>query len=221
MSSGTRGTCARTAALAAVAGTLSCGPSIQRFEAHPNVICAGTPVTLAWHASTSGKLAESPLAGARSGAEQTEVNADGSREVRPREPTKYRLEVDNWFGDAAREVDVDVRTGEEVAIGETVADPSAGCDATHVWVEANAPRNMWDARVRVGSVKSVDDRPLHIEHGGLAEDLASGATSMKFEGQEITGPWKLVATLRAGETCGTPNMPRVLGFRATTACILP
>jgi hypothetical protein len=218
MSSETRGACARTATLAAVAGTLSCAPSIQRFEAQPNVICAGTPVTLSWHASTSGELAESPLAGAPSDDDTTDVDADGSREVRPRQPTKYRLVVDNWFGDAAREVDVDVRTGEEVPIGESVAHPSAGCDATHVWVEANAPRSFWDARVRVGSVASVDDRPLRIEHGGLSDDLAAGATSTKFAGQEIAGPWKLVATLRAGESCGTPNMPRVLGFRATTAC---
>ena len=59
--------------------------------------------------------------------------------MHPTQTTKYRVDVKNLFGKDAREVDVSVPANQSVPVGQSVADPSAGCNDTSVWVTAVAP----------------------------------------------------------------------------------
>jgi hypothetical protein len=138
--------------------------------------------------------------------------------VHPVVTTKYRLDVKNLFGAVAAEVDVNVPANQSVAIGQSVADASAGCDDKSVWVTAVAPPVSWDSHLTVGDITSLDPRAYHVEHAGLSGDLPAGARSDAFKGTPVTGAWKLVAALAAGEKCGTPSAPRTLGINVFSAC---
>jgi hypothetical protein len=202
--------------VAAVAflATVACSPSIAFFHAEPRTICPESPVTLTWQATTSGIISgSSPVAGI--GA----VSASGWRRIVPRQSTILRLDVGTAFGSASRENGVDVLNIDNASkvIGQSIADPSAACDASGVSVTATAPADFWDPHLRVDRVASTDGRTYSVEHGGVSAAVTPDAASTAFSGQPVSGIWKLISALRPGEACG-PNLPNNLMVTVFPSC---
>jgi hypothetical protein len=191
-----------------------CAPTIDSFRAEPNVICRGSTVRLSWVASTGGQLSSRPPTGALGN-----VPKEGSVDVSPEKPTTFRLDVSSLFGRASHEAGVDVRDVPSVPkqIGQSVADPSAGCDTASVWVTDNVPADFWDPQLRVGTVASSDSRSYHVEHGGKVGDVNPSTPSTAFAGLPVAGPWKLTTPLLPGEACGK-NVPRNLVVDVYATC---
>jgi hypothetical protein len=194
----------------------ACGPRISEFRAQPNVACANTPIVLRWNASTSGTLSSRPAS-----ASLGEVTGSGNLTVTPTVTTNYRLDVKNLFGRAHAEVDVVVKSvpNEWTPIGQSVADPSAGCDDKSVWVTANPPPELWDPRISAGNIASADGRAYRVEHGGRVVEVAPQTPSPAFADIPLFGPWKLTTALRPGEICGTETAPNNLLINIQTKCM--
>lgn len=146
------------------------------------------------------------------------VSARGTLTVRPSRTTLFRLGVHSLGGSDAREVNVrvfDVPDG-AVPLAESIAHPSAGCDASAVWVTVQVPAERWDPHLRVATV-SAPDRPLRIEHGARSVELAAGGASSELEGAAVAGPWLLRAPLTAGEACRA-SLPPSLRMALTLRC---
>lgn len=192
----------------------ACGPKVNSFSAEPNVICAGSKSRLTWDATTGGTLASSPET-----AGIGPVEKKGAVTVSPMKTTRFHLEVSTLFGRDGRDVDVSVQTApsDTKTLGQSLADPSAGCDATSVWVTAVAPPNFWDAKFRVGSVASPDGRRYHVVHAGRSADVTPDAPSDAFQGVEVSGDWLLKSRLTDGEACGQKT-PRSLMISVSAAC---
>ncbi|HET7544727.1 MAG TPA: hypothetical protein VFK05_32885 [Polyangiaceae bacterium] len=194
---------------------VSCAPAIYSFRANPHRVCAGESVTLEWQASTEGTLSAEPP--------QTvpgRVPATGTASVVPTSSVRFHLEVSNLWGSAAREDEVEVLSGRSLAIGNSVADPSASCEGSTLSVTAVAPTDAWSAQAVVGGITTLaeDKHRYHVEHAGLKLDLAPGESSQAFAGKPIAGTWALSLTLLDGEKCGTPTVPRNLGLQLVAAC---
>jgi hypothetical protein len=193
---------------------VNCGPSICFFEAKPNRICRGDVVTLSWHASRDGTITSSAR-----GAVSSSVSQSGTKQVSPPATVRYRLEVSNLFGSAARDVDVEVANGKTGAIGQSVS-PTATCVGTALGVTALAPAALVSSSLSVGAVTTLDEdsHVYHIEHAGKSADLSPGAATNAFEGTPLCGPWKLSVTLLPGEQCATPSLPVNLGVKVAALC---
>jgi hypothetical protein len=194
----------------------ACSPKIQEFRADPNVACPGSAVTLRWKASTGGHLRAVPLGSAT--ADLGEVAASGSRSVQPQTTTKYLLSVENLFGKASLDADVQISGGQKLSIGQSVADPSAGCSGGEIWVVAQLPAGDWDPAALVGQVSTADAHRYHVEHAGKSAELVPGEPSAALAGVPVGGPWTLKASLGSGEQCGTPNVPPTLGVQVILGC---
>ncbi len=190
----------------AFAGVCGCAPQVHSFMAEPNVICIGSSSKLTWAASTDGTLSSTPVV-----EPPRQVTANGGLSVAAATTTRFHLEVSNLFGSDGRDVDVSVLASPEVKVlGQSVADPSAGCDASNLWVTAVAPANFWDSRLKVGLVSSTDNRSYHLEHAGRVTDVTPGKPSNAFAGLDVSGPWRLVTPLAAGEACGHQTPPSLM-----------
>ncbi len=192
-----------------------CAPTIESLRVEPNVICRGSTVHLSWAASTGGRLSSRPLINTLG-----RVPKEGSLDVSPETTTTFRLDVSSLFSHKSDEVSVDVHDVPSAPkqIGQSVADPSAGCDTTSVWVTDNVPADFWDPQLRVGSVASKDSRSYHIEHDGTVGDVTPGTPSTAFAGLPVAGPWKLTTPLLPGEACGR-NVPRNLVVEVSATCV--
>jgi hypothetical protein len=196
--------------------TTACSPKIQEFRAEPNVACPGSVVTLSWKASTGGHLRAVPLGS--TSADLGKVAASGSLSVQPQTTTTYLLTVENLFGQASLDADVQISEGQKLSIGQSVADPSAGCSGGEIWVVAQLPTGDWDPQAIVGQVSTADAHRYHVEHAGKSADLVPGEPSAALAGVPVGGPWTLRAKLGSGEQCGTPSVPPTLGVQVILGC---
>jgi hypothetical protein len=193
-----------------------CSPAIYTFTALPNQSCPGTPLTLSWNASKEGKISTQP-----GGFSYATPTARGSTALAtPKGTTRFHFEVNNLWGSAARDADVTVPTGSVLAIGGSVADPSATCADGKLSVTAKAPAEYWQSQLRVLRITTLqaDPHSYRVEHGGKQAELTPGATSDALAGTVAGGDWKLTVSLMGDEQCGSPTVPLNLGVRLTTAC---
>lgn len=192
-----------------------CGPAIYSFTAQPNKVCNGGAVALSWNASTDGKITSVAPNGL-----PPLVPARGSASITPSTVIRLRLQVSNFWGSASRDNDIEMLSGRSLEIGQSVADPSAKCEGNALSVTATAPAQSWSATARVDNIGSLagDRHVYHVEHAGVTADLAPGTSTRAFQGTPVVGPWLLSLTLLAGEKCGTPTVPRILGVELTTTC---
>ena len=202
-------------ALAAVA-LAGCNFGIYEFRAQPNVICAGSPTTLTWAATTDGTLSAIPT-----DASLGPVESSGSRAVSPAGPATYRLTVKRLWKTASRDVAVEVvaAPSEAKQIGASVADPSTTCQGNTLAVTVTAPPADWDPRIkvaRVGLIAGVN-RTYSVEHAGRSAELAPGAPSIVFAGLPVQGSWRLSTPLGPSEACGR-NVPRSLIIEVSSTC---
>jgi hypothetical protein len=193
----------------------SCAPSIYAFHASPRRICSGDTVTLDWNASKAGTISaypQQPTPGA--------VPARGTAALVPNSSARFHLEVSNLWGSAGRDNDVEVLAGHSLAVGQSVADPSATCVDRTLQVIALAPADAWSTHAVVGGITTLseDKHRYHIEHAGVKVDLAPGDVSQAFKGMPVAGAWLLSLTLLDGEKCGTQTVPRNLGIQLVAAC---
>ncbi len=195
---------------------VSCAPTIDSFRVSPNRICRGDRVTLTWEASKPGTISALPPQQPSPG----QVPAIGSASVAPRSSVRYRLEVSNVWGSAARENDVELLAGRSLPIGQSVADPSARCVDKALSVTVLPPADAWSSQAIVGGISTLseDKHRYHVEHAGVKLDLAPGELSQAFQGTPVAGAWALSLTLLDGEKCGTPTVPRNLGIQLVAAC---
>ena len=193
---------------------LGCTPTAS-LRATPNVVCAGRTVSLAWDGSSRGHLSAEPA-----DPSLGSVPAVGSKDVRPMRTTTYRFRVSAPFETKTSEASVTVLSAPEqpATIGAAISDETAGCDPERVWVTARVPADAWDARLRVNTVASGDDRQYTVQHATTTANVAPGAPSDAFRDQAIAGAWKLETPLRAGEVCGKPSLPRSLAIHVTLTC---
>jgi hypothetical protein len=195
--------------------TIGCTPQVTEFAAQPQDICTGTPVIIRWQVKGNAVLSSQPLiADAALGV----VPASGSITVVPKKTTLFHLDVKRGFKSTAAEQEVKVIDSDSApkTIGQSLADPSAGCDQTSVWVTDNATH--WDPKLRVVRVVSHDGRRYHIEHQGHSGDVSATVPSTAFSGTSVKGKWLLKMELKHGEACGTASIPRSLMVDVYTAC---
>jgi len=192
-----------------------CAPEIYSFHAAPNRVCGGDHVTLDWHASKSGTISALPQQAAPG-----DVPATGTASVTPTSSVRYHLEVSNFWGSAGRDNDVELLAGRSLAIGQSVADPSASCTDRTLSVIALAPTDAWSAQAIVGGIATLaeDKHRYHIEHAGVKVELGPGEVSQAFEGAPVAGPWALSLSLLEAEKCGTQSVPHNLGIQLVAAC---
>src|SRR5262249_49924515 len=88
------------------------------------------------------------------------------------------------------------------------------CDATHVWVTAQAPG--YDSALRVVTVQV--KRPFEITHANHTVSLQPGEDSHAFQGTTVGGPWLLRTPLAAGEVCHSGTLPKSLEIELVTEC---
>jgi hypothetical protein len=204
-----------TCAVAIAASLSACKPTISSFRAEPNVICRGGTTRLNWEASNDGRILSSAAAG-----HDGQVGASGSRVVAPAERTRYRLYAINAWGHDQRDVDVDVVTApaEAMSIGGSMADPSMQCDGANVSVAFVAPPQAWDSHIRasVVAVGAHVNRRYHVQHGGVAADLAPGVPSAAFADLAVRGAWNVSTPLGPGESC--QKLPHSVVLDVTSAC---
>jgi hypothetical protein len=201
-----RGSVGKRLSCVAVLATSACTTTIKRFEAHPNVLCAGDPTTLTWEASGPGRITASP---AVTGIGN--VLENGSVVVSPAQTTHFVLDAKAFLASPATQpIDVTVVTvpGPK-EIGGSFADPKAklGCDASGgPWIVATLTGDFWDAHLHVGAVTLTDRRPYGVSHGGVTVALKPGESTDRFKGQVVQGDWKLSAPLQPGETCANTQI---------------
>ncbi len=193
----------------------ACGPTIRSLRAEPNEVCRGSTSSLVWAASTTGDLTSNPRTTGLG-----PVGAVGTVLVSPTATTVFHLHVRNLFGHDDREADVRVHSDPEdpLPIGESLASPTAGCDASGVWVTATAPPTSWDSHIRIGRVASRDGRTYHVEHAGRTIEVTPDTPSQGLAGLELSGPWILKTPLGTGEACGA-TLPRNLAVAVYGACV--
>ena len=204
--------------LVIVALTLTaCPPTISKFVARPNVVCAGSTVELSWEASNDGILSTTAPASTL-GA----VLANGSQRVLPAQTTTYRLEVNSSFQSAARDVEVTVvEPSGERKIGQSVADPATTCAFGVLTVADDLPTTSWPTELTVVEVRLPVgvDRTLKVQHAGRQVELnATNPRSNQLGGLPVVGKWQLSTPLNAGETCGTPALPTNLTIVVNMEC---
>jgi hypothetical protein len=193
----------------------SCAPAIYSFHAAPRRICQGDSVTLDWDASKGGTISavpQQPTPG--------EVPEKGSATVTPTSSARFHLEVSNLWGSAGRDNDVELLAARSLPVGESVADPSARCEARALSVTALAPPDAWSAHAVVAGVTTLaqDAHRYHVEHAGVKVELAPGELTQAFKGTPVAGAWALSLTLLEGEQCGTQSVPHNLGIQLVAAC---
>lgn len=195
---------------------ISCAPAIHSFHAEPHRICAGESVLLSWEASAEGTISAQPPLAAGPGR----VAAKGTTSVAPTSSVRFHLQVENLWGSAGRDEDVEVLSGRSLSIGNSVADPSANCEGRALSVSALAPADAWSAHALVGGITTLaaDPHRYRVEHAGVKLELGPGESSRALSGKPIAGEWALSLTLLDGETCGTPTVPRNLGVQLIAAC---
>jgi len=174
-------------------------------------------VELSWQASKDGVLStKTPPSTLGT------VPAHGSKQVSPASTTTYHLEVRNLFGSAAREVDVDVRgPGGKKLIGRSVADPATTCANGMLTVIDDIEPTNWGSGLIVATVELPHgvDRTINVQHEDRDTELNSTTRgSDQFAGLPVVGKWQLRTPLIAGETCGTPTIPRNLTIMVGLAC---
>ncbi|MEI9936566.1 MAG: hypothetical protein WDO69_05010 [Pseudomonadota bacterium] len=194
---------------------VSCSPTIYSFHTAPHKICSGDHVTLDWNASNRGTITALP-----SQATPGAVPAKGTASVAPNASARFHLEVSNLWGSAGSDADVEVLAGRSLAIGQSVADPSASCVGSALSVTALAPADAWSARAVVGGITTLaeDKHRYQIEHAGVKIELAPGEVSQAFKGTPVAGAWALSLTLFDGEKCGSQSVPHNLGIQLVAAC---
>jgi hypothetical protein len=193
----------------------SCAPAVYSFHATPKRVCPGESVKLEWQASKPGTISAQPAQ-----ASPGQVPATGTASVVPTSSVRYHLEVSNFWGTAARDDEVELLAARSLAIGNSVADPSASCEGSTLSVTAVAPANAWSAQAVVGGITTLteDKHRYHVEHAGVKLDLTPGEVSQALAGKPVAGAWLLSLTLLDAEKCGTPTVPRNLGLQLVAAC---
>jgi len=203
--------------LCAVLCAACCGPSVQSFVARPNVICAGSAVQLSWQASTNGVLSAKAPPSALGN-----VPASGTREVSPHSTTTYRLDVHNFWGSDAREVDVDVKAGSgKKPVGQSVADPATTCSSATLTVVDELKPTSWGSDLTVAGVELPENvnRIIKVQHGDRETELRpTMRSSDRLAGLSVIGTWTLSTPLDQSETCGTPTIPRSLTILVILEC---
>jgi len=196
---------------------MACSPAVRALRAEPNVTCPGDPASLTWDASMAGGLTDTP-----STAPTLWVPNSGSMKVYPQVKTTYRLEVHNWFGSDAREVDIDVRSSFPTkTLGRSLSDPSARCAQDQVSVEVDLTTTGWSNDLVVQSVRLPDGvhRTLHVEHDSKELTLDDqNRESNALTGSPVLGRWILSTPLTEGEVCSSPTIPPSLGLAVELSC---
>jgi hypothetical protein len=195
--------------------TLGCTPQVKKFAVVPRDICVGTPVVVSWQSKGNALLSAQPLV---DGAALGVVPASGSITVIPKQTTLFRLDVKRGFNSTSAKQEVKVRDTDSTpkTIGQSVADPSAGCNQKSVWVTDNATH--WDPKLHVVRVVSHDGRRYHVEHQNHTGNVSATAPSTAFAGTSVNGKWLLKTALKPGEECGQASGPRSLMIDVYTTC---
>jgi hypothetical protein len=185
------------------------------LHAKPESVCAGRAVRLTWEGSGSGELSAEP-----SDASLGAVPESGSKTVRPKATTTYRLRVGSALGSATSDTTVKVIAVPELPtpIQGSAADEGSGCAPGRMWVTAHVPVGEWDARLRVNLVASADGRAYKVEHAARAAELGVDTPSDELRDLPIAGAWRLETALRANEVCGESSAPTSLALNVTFVC---
>jgi len=194
---------------------VGCAPHISRFDAMPSTVCAGTPVEVAWKTNGVTKLSANPTV---LGVTNGYVPKKGAINIASDHATILRMDVTRGYGSTSAEQEIRVRDAisPPKPIGRSIADVTMRCDASGISISDEI--KSWDRRLRVTRVVSADGRQYHVEHDGLAGDVAPNLPSTTFSGAPIAGVWSLKTPLGAGEACGTGSLPRVLMVEVSTTC---
>jgi hypothetical protein len=185
------------------------------LHAKPESVCAGRAVRLTWDGSGAGELSAEPT-----DASLGDVAESGSKTLRPKATTTYRLRVGSLFSSATSDVTVKVIAVPELPtpIRGSVADESSGCAPGRMWVTARVPADAWDARLRVNLVASADGRAYEVEHAARSVELGVDTPSDELRDLPIAGAWRLETALRAGEVCGESSAPTSLAVNVSFVC---
>ena len=203
--------------LACVAVT-GCDAKVEQFAANAHYVCAGQPVQLTWRVSGAATMKAVP---ALPGLPDGPVREEGSATISPTSTTTIELHVTRFLGrptSSTEEIRVLDASHDPQPLAASLADPSAGCDETKVWATVRPQHFADDVRVATVASLAGDDRTYEVAHGDQHAVVAPGTVATQFAGMPVLGDWVITSSLRAGEACHTPSLPRSLAVDVFTQC---
>jgi hypothetical protein len=184
------------------------GPSINRFDVTPQVLCGNQSAVATWNVNGAPAINFSvepaPL-------------ASGRCEASDRETFAFDLVVQKQGKEASKQVEV-VRIADGSA--EPVVFPTSRLEGSDVVANGEKNPALWTGSVRIGTLASCQKRPIEVEHSGKTVLLtADGSPSDALAGAELTGTWELRSPLDPQEQANPRLRPKQLEIMATLRCV--
>lgn len=190
-------------------------PSVDKFDATPQSICAGDSVQLAWHTKGDTTLDAAPPI-----ADTGAVDTSGTRSFSPTQTTTFTITATR-FGEkkfSEQEVTVVPQTDEsQTVMGMT------RCEGSDIVADVEMESDM-SAQQRIRRVSfgdGITPRPVTIHHDDREAQLGPETLVTEvFRGQRPDGTWTIRSPIQQGERCGDPrhHPPTSLSITLTVGC---
>lgn len=183
------------------------GPSIDRFQIEPQVLCDGQRAALSWDASGEPAMAFSLEPAPTGGSDCT---------ARGRETFAFTLVARRRGKEAERKVEV-VQLHESGA--EPIAIRTSRLEGSDVVASGEKNPALWTQRVQIATVAACQNRAIQVQHAGKTVLLpAKGIPSDALAGTPLAGSWELRSPLSSDEQTNPGHRPKALEVLATFRC---
>jgi hypothetical protein len=189
-------------------GLFGCaGPSINRFDITPQVLCGNQSAVATWDVSGEPSINFSvepaPLAAGRCAPAGRETFA-------------FDLMVQKHGKDVGKQVEV-LRITD--GSSEPVILPTSRLEGSEVVAGGIKNPALWTDRVRIKTLAACESRAIEVRHSDKTVLLpADGSPSGALAGTELTGTWELRSPLSQEERANPRLRPRQLEIVATLRC---
>ena len=183
------------------------GPSVDRFQIEPQVLCEGQSAVIHWDVSGEPAMAFSL---------EPEPTGVSSCTEKGRETLAFTLVARRRGKEAERKVEV-VQLHESGA--EPIAIRTSRLEGSDVVASGEKNLALWAQRVQIATVAACQNRAIQVQHAGKTVLLpAKGMPSDALAGTPLAGSWELRSPLSAGEQTNPRLRPKELEVLATFRC---
>ncbi len=183
------------------------GPSINRFEIEPQILCEGQNAVVRWETSGEPALAFSLEPGHNGGSNCT---------TKGRETFAFTLVARKHGQDQVRKVEV-VQLHEGGT--EPIALRTSSIEGADVVASGEKNTALWSERVQIVTLAACQGRVIRVQHAGMTVLLpATGTPSDALRGTGLAGLWELRSPLSSEEQKNPGIRPKELEVLATLSC---
>jgi hypothetical protein len=183
------------------------GPSINRFEVAPQVLCEGEKAVVSWEAR-----------GATGMAVQEETPEEDGHDcvASGRDTLAFTLVAHRGSEERQRRVEV-VQLHQNST--EPIAMRTSAIQGTEVVASGDKNPALWDSRVEVAAIGACQTRTVSLQHAGKTATIEQGKElSDALAGTPVSGPWELRSPLSPEEQRNPSLRPKELKVLATLRC---